>query len=121
MEGIGSEELKKFIPEEKCLAILMIDGIAIDERLSVDTSIVPMSFMGLCRHCVDPSFNTMADTVRIKAGLNNKAFHLAKRRTAFALGSTTGDQTHSFRLLFLPRARRMSSMLKKPLIQPTFC
>ena len=78
MEGIGSEELKKFIPEEKCLAILMIDGIAIDERLSVDTSIVPMSFMGLCRHCADPSFNTMADTVRIKAGLNNKAFHLAK-------------------------------------------
>ena len=54
MEAICSKSLEKFIPEKKSLVVLMINGVAIDEMLAVDTSVVPMTLVSLCMHCAYP-------------------------------------------------------------------
>ena len=70
----------------KLLDVLMIDEVAIDERLVVDTFVTPMPFMGICRHCRDPSFNTMDDNIRIENGLKYGTFHLAKDADVICIG-----------------------------------
>ena len=89
MKVVGGAEFTQYRPVDKSLVVLMIDEVAIDERLAVDISFTPMPFMGLCRHWRDPSFNTMDDAIRIKNGLKNGIFHLKKsmQQCGFSRGS----------------------------------
>ena len=45
-----------------------------------------MPFTGLCKHCNDPSFNSMDDAIRIEDGLNRGSFHLAKEADVICIG-----------------------------------
>ena len=50
MEALKSDAYKKFRPAHRVMSVIMIDGIAVEERVGVDTSVIPNVFTGLCRH-----------------------------------------------------------------------
>jgi hypothetical protein len=60
----NAEFQRSCTPSKKTFVILMEDGIAIDEKLRVDFSVVPNQIVGGCRHCVDCTYNSAEDAER---------------------------------------------------------
>merc|ERR1719491_799564 len=56
MKALASDAYTDYFPSDKSLVVCMIDGLALEERVGVNESIMPPCFTGLCRHCVDPTF-----------------------------------------------------------------
>ena len=48
MEAITGESYKAYLPDERCLVVIMVDGIAVQPRVCVDVSVRPMMLAGLC-------------------------------------------------------------------------
>ena len=59
-----------FLPKETCLGIVVIDGVATEEKLNLDDSQESYQVTGLCRHCVSTSFNTFKDAQDIQEKLD---------------------------------------------------
>ena len=75
-----------YIPSENSLVVRTIDGLALEERLGVDETIMPPCFTGLCWHCVDPSFVNYNSAVEIQCKLEKEEVHLAKEVGVIAIG-----------------------------------
>jgi hypothetical protein len=89
-DTFASEEFKSFLPSERCIAVLMVDGVAVEERLDVDMSQIPHQWTGLCRHCRNCDFNTYDDAIHLLEKLNSSnvddQVHLAVEAEVFCIG-----------------------------------
>ena len=93
MEGIfGNGEIMKFLPSHPVIVSLHADGVNIDERLSLDTSVLPHQMVGCCRHIDNTNFIDYEDVERIQNGLNT-TFHYASEAEVFAIGLNHGSCT----------------------------
>ena len=80
IQAITGPSFKKMLPDKKCLVVVMVDGISIESRINVDTSIHPMVFTGSCRHCENNVFNSMDDAKIFQEELKEGKFHVASER-----------------------------------------
>ena len=85
-----SEQFLSFLPKEKCLAYLCIDGVATDERLNLVESQISHQVTGLCRHCVTTTLNTFADAQRIENDSEKDDIHFVKEAEVFCIGLNHG-------------------------------
>ncbi|KAL7530742.1 hypothetical protein ACHAXR_010378 [Thalassiosira sp. AJA248-18] len=86
MQAIIGPEFDQFLPEERCMVALMIDGVAVEPRVNVDSSVRPMTWTGLCRHCENNRFITVEDGIRIQKELNEGSIHRASEMEVICLG-----------------------------------
>ena len=93
------------LPQKKCLVHILVDGVAVEERLNIDESILPHQVTGLCRHCPDATFNTYDDATRINEGLNEE-FHLAKEAEVVVLTFNSGEFTSVIVLCISPTCKK---------------
>eukprot|EP00986_Skeletonema_menzelii_P017389 scaffold19230_cov154-Skeletonema_menzelii.AAC.1 len=93
------------LPQKKCLVHILVDGVAIEERLNIDESVLPHQVTGLCRHCPDATFNTYGDATRIEAGLGDN-FHLAKEAEVVVLTFNSGEFTSVVVLCISPTCKK---------------
>jgi len=94
MEAIGGGAYKNFLPKHKVMVVCMIDGISIDERVGVDTSVMPNVWTGLCRHGRRSNVcNTWDDGVLLQNDLRNGNVHLASEVEVACLGLIDKDVT----------------------------
>lgn len=93
------------LPQKKCLVHILVDGVAVEERLNIDESILPHQVTGLCRHCPDATFNAYDDATRINEGLDEH-FHLAKEAEVVVLTFNSGEFTSVIVLCISPTCKK---------------
>ena len=86
MKAITGPAYRDMLPKEKCLVVLVMDGINIEGKINVDTTTRPMVFTGMCRHCDKNVFNTMDDANKLQEGLRDNKFHVASESEVICLG-----------------------------------
>jgi hypothetical protein len=69
-EALFSESAVKWLPKEKVMVVVMFDGIAVEPRLSLDSTQIPNQISGFCRHCSNATFATYNDFVSLLSKFN---------------------------------------------------
>lgn len=99
VEALFSEEAKEWLSLLPVGVVVMFDGIAVDPRLSLDTSQLPHKVCGVCRHCENTSFSSYEDYMallkRLHAPDKDKSkVHVASECEVVVLGFI-GDPNHT--------------------------
>ena len=90
---------------------LLVDGVAVEQRLNVDFSQLPHQFTGSCIHwdcanCID-----YADFERVKARLDKECikaegYHLAKEVEVWCIGLNCSVATTLFPVALIPTCKK---------------
>jgi len=93
------EGAEAWLPSTLVSVVVMFDGIAVDPRISVDTSQTPHQLSGFCRHCDNPTFAEYADYFTLLTKFHSQdgeesKFHVACECEVVALGFI-GDNKHT--------------------------
>ena len=85
IQALFGEGLHHFLPREKVIVVVMTDGVAVDERLHLDTKIISHQITGLCWHCADTDFKEFLDFEKV-ASKFPKEIHHVKEMEVICLG-----------------------------------
>lgn len=110
-EIFKNKTIISFLPKHRVLTHLLVDGVAVEERLNVDNSQIPHQITGLCRHCMDTNFITFEDAIKIQTDLDRestdaKKIHLAQEMEVFCIGLNDRNITSLFPVAAIPSCKK---------------
>lgn len=113
MESLLTNKLFRVILESefKVLLHLLVDGVAVDRQLNVDSSQIPHQVTSACTHYKDASFVSFADAEEFEKKLDRddtdgKGVHLAKEVEAWCLGLNYQKLTFLFPVVLIPTFKK---------------
>ena len=97
---LASDQVGAIVPRDKVsgkqkkIAVsLHVDGVNTDNKLNIDSSVIPHQITGVCRQCQDTNFVTYEDALRIRDGIHEGEFHYAQEADVFAIGFNDATRT----------------------------